>query len=140
MCSQIWNSVSDLSLRRSDWTRVAIEIGFYTGEHGDGDAFDGEGGVLAHAFFPYYGGDLHFDDSEQWAVSEHQADGELVYKFEINFEKLSDLFKNIIYVIKERDTTCISCDSLHVRLLTQSRFIAMICNLIARRWVRPQTQ
>ena len=39
---------------------------FTTGSHGDYEAFDGRGGILAHAFFPNFGGDEHYDDDENW--------------------------------------------------------------------------
>jgi peptidoglycan hydrolase-like protein with peptidoglycan-binding domain len=42
-----------------------IQIGWYSGDHGDGSPFDGSGRVLAHAFFPSTG-DIHFDEDEYW--------------------------------------------------------------------------
>lgn len=50
-----------------------ITVSFGRGNHGDWFPFDGQGGILAHAFYPYHssdrGGDIHFDDDEPWAAN-----------------------------------------------------------------------
>jgi len=51
-----------------------IRIGWFTGDHGDGNDFDGEDGIIAHAFYPppngaTAAGDVHFDDAETWSDS-----------------------------------------------------------------------
>lgn len=46
-----------------------IDIRFEKRWHGDNNPFDGEGQTLAHAYFPRYGGDAHFDDDEKWTIN-----------------------------------------------------------------------
>lgn len=52
-----------------------ITFSFHTRDHGDGYAFDGPGGVLAHTFYPAppvyepLAGDVHFDDDEPWGTA-----------------------------------------------------------------------
>lgn len=65
---QVWSDVTDLTFEQKSAGRVHIDVRFENGEHGDGDPFDGAGGTLAHAYFPVYGGDAHFDDSELWTI------------------------------------------------------------------------
>jgi len=66
---QVWAEVTDLTFEQRRSGRVHIDIRFEDGEHGDGDPFDGMGGTLAHAYFPVYGGDAHFDNSEYWTIN-----------------------------------------------------------------------
>ncbi|XP_003739756.1 matrix metalloproteinase-14 [Galendromus occidentalis] len=68
---KVWSDHTPLTFTLKKTGRVNIEISFVTGEHGDGDPFSGPGGTLAHAFFPRYGGDIHFDDSEKWTIEEY---------------------------------------------------------------------
>ena len=64
---QIWQEVTPIVFEYvPESPAVDILAGFVTKVHGDGHPFDGEGGTLAHAFFPTYGGDVHLDDDELW--------------------------------------------------------------------------
>ena len=61
-----WSAVTDFR-----FTEVSsgsdITIGFYNGDHGDGNAFDGPNGILAHAF-PPTDGKFHLDAAEDWVA------------------------------------------------------------------------
>lgn len=70
---QVWSDVTDLSFEQRSNGRVHIDVRFEDGEHGDGDSFDGMGGTLAHAYFPVYGGDAHFDNSEFWTIGSYKG-------------------------------------------------------------------
>lgn len=65
----VWSGYTDLKFTAKRAGQVHIEVRFEKGEHGDGDPFDGPGGTLAHAYFPVYGGDAHFDDAETWSIN-----------------------------------------------------------------------
>lgn len=63
-----WSSVIPVNFTETDaYESADIKIGFYWGDHGDGEPFDGVLGVLAHAFSPE-NGRFHLDKSESWAV------------------------------------------------------------------------
>uniref|UniRef100_A0A336MF57 CSON000784 protein n=1 Tax=Culicoides sonorensis TaxID=179676 RepID=A0A336MF57_CULSO len=64
----VWSEYTDLTFTAKKQNPVHIDIRFEESEHGDGDPFDGPGGTLAHAYFPVYGGDAHFDDAEYWTI------------------------------------------------------------------------
>ena len=88
----MWEEVTDLEFKRASSGKVHIEVRFEKGEHGDGDPFDGPGGTLAHAYFPIYGGDAHFDDSEAWTINSFR--GERENELQTNRLNCSESVKN----------------------------------------------
>lgn len=63
-----WAAVIPVSFHHTDDYKSAdITIGFFRGDHGDGESFDGVLGVLGHAFSPE-NGRFHLDAAERWAV------------------------------------------------------------------------
>ncbi|MFH4975976.1 hypothetical protein AB6A40_002685 [Gnathostoma spinigerum] len=67
---RVWEEYSSLRFLHGN-TNHNIEVKFVRGKHGDGEPFDGRGRILAHAFFPRYGGGVHFDDDEHWRPGKH---------------------------------------------------------------------
>jgi peptidoglycan hydrolase-like protein with peptidoglycan-binding domain len=72
---KLWSDVTPLTFREVPLSsNPDIVIRFVAGAHGDGSAFDGPGGTLAHAFYPppnggALAGDAHFDEAETWSVN-----------------------------------------------------------------------
>lgn len=66
----LWSSVTPLIFQQIFVGEADLMIDFRTYSHGDGNDFDGNGGILAHAFSPGEGrgGDIHFDDDEHWTT------------------------------------------------------------------------
>ncbi|KAL1565663.1 metalloendoproteinase 4-MMP-like [Salvia divinorum] len=63
-----WSAAIPVNFTEAEnYGEADIRIGWYSGDHGDGEAFDGMLGVLAHAFSPE-NGRFHLDAAERWAV------------------------------------------------------------------------
>nr|XP_057936493.1 transforming growth factor beta regulator 1 [Doryrhamphus excisus] len=69
---QLYSDVIPLDFKQINSGIADIMILFKGGYHGDFYPFDGSGGVLAHANSPgqQQGGDTHFDDDEQWSLTQ----------------------------------------------------------------------
>ncbi|XP_077200331.1 interstitial collagenase-like isoform X2 [Paroedura picta] len=66
---KVWSVVTPLTFTKTSADSADILISFLAGYHRSNPydrGFDGNGGELAHAFYPAYGGDAHFDEDENW--------------------------------------------------------------------------
>ncbi|XP_004509890.1 metalloendoproteinase 2-MMP-like [Cicer arietinum] len=64
-----WSEVTTLTFTETEsYSSADMKIGFFEGDHGDGEPFDGSLGTLAHAFSPT-NGRFHLDAAEDWVVS-----------------------------------------------------------------------
>ncbi|XP_064105369.1 matrix metalloproteinase-20-like [Macrobrachium nipponense] len=70
---KVWEDATNLKFTAVNGGHATIKIRFEKGEHGHGDPFDGPGGTLAHAYPPAGGGDIHFDDAEEWTIDSHDG-------------------------------------------------------------------
>ncbi|XP_034539888.1 matrix metallopeptidase 30 [Notolabrus celidotus] len=68
---KVYSDVVPLDFKPIDSGTADIMIKFKGRDHGDFSPFDGQGGVLAHAFSPGEGngGDAHFDEDEPWSLT-----------------------------------------------------------------------
>jgi hypothetical protein len=71
-----WARVAPLSFTLTSCDEADIEMLFAAGDHCGGGDFDGSSGVLAHAWHPADGGDVHFDDDETWTADFRDGGGQ----------------------------------------------------------------
>ncbi|CAO2826366.1 unnamed protein product [Amaranthus hypochondriacus] len=79
-----WASVIPIKfveITEEDIDFADIKIGFYNGDHGDGESFDGVLGVLAHAFSPE-NGRFHLDAAERWTIDFDKEDSSVAIDLE----------------------------------------------------------
>ncbi len=69
----MWSAASGIEFVHVESKNPKINIKFVERDHGDADPFDGPGKVLAHAYFPRFGGHMHVDDQENWTLESYEV-------------------------------------------------------------------
>ncbi|CAK9297285.1 unnamed protein product [Gordionus sp. m RMFG-2023] len=64
----LWAKYSNLTFKQmiDETKHIHIDIRWEKGDHGDGTPMGGPALVVAHAFYPDEGGEVHFNDAEVW--------------------------------------------------------------------------
>ncbi len=74
----IWQQNTNLTFTEvSQRDKADFKLSFEKDDHNDGRPFDGQGGILAHGFFPpptKNAGLIHFDSEEQWTSKTNNSD------------------------------------------------------------------
>ena len=67
-----WQAVTNLDFYEIESGEADIMVSFVSGYHSDPYPFDGNGGTIAHAFYPHtnrgLSGDVHYDDDEDFTL------------------------------------------------------------------------
>ncbi|ODM96445.1 Stromelysin-3 [Orchesella cincta] len=70
---RMWQEVSNITFKREFNGKVNIVIKFEKEYHGDDEPFDGKGKMTAHAYYPNFGGSIHFDADESWTSQSNEG-------------------------------------------------------------------
>uniref|UniRef100_UPI0037E7A708 matrix metallopeptidase 30 n=1 Tax=Semicossyphus pulcher TaxID=241346 RepID=UPI0037E7A708 len=108
---KVYSDVIPLDFKQINSGTADMMIKFNGQDHGDFAPFDGQGGVLAHAFSPGAGrgGDAHFDEDEDWTLTSSGSNLLLVAAHEFGHalglshskDKAALMFPNYQYVDTE---------------------------------------